>query len=93
MTVPHIWGSGIALAAALQALATAPLVPYTALGVPLQNEPMVEFDRTHNPLRDDLLIDNFTLVDGCLALPGGAGLGVEVDPDQLARYTVRSRSA
>ena len=93
MTVPHIWGSGIALAAALQALATAPLVPYTALGVPLQNEPMVEFDRTHNPLRDDLLIDNFTLVDGCLAVPGGPGLGVEVDPDQLARYTVRSRSA
>ena len=93
MTVPHIWGSGIALAAALQALATAPLVPYTALGVPLQNEPMVEFDRTHNPLRDDLLVDNFTLVDGCLAVPGGPGLGVEVDPDQLARYTVRSRSA
>ena len=54
---------------------------------------MVEFDRTHNPLRDDLLINNFTLVDGCLAVPGGPGLGVEVDPDQLARYTVRSRSA
>ena len=48
LTVPHVWGSGVTVAAALQALATAPPVPFTAAVVPLQNEPMIEYDRTHN---------------------------------------------
>lgn len=87
LTVPHVWGSGVAVAAALHALATAPLVPYTEVGVPLQNEPMCEFDRTHNPLRDDLLTCKFEIADGSVAVPSGPGLGIEVDPDQLARYT------
>jgi D-galactarolactone cycloisomerase len=85
-----VWGSGIAVATALHALATAPLVPYTEAGVPLQNEPMCEFDRTHNPLRDDLLTTKFRIEDGRVEIPTGPGLGVEVDPDQLARYTVSS---
>lgn len=87
LTVPHVWGSGIAVAAALHAIATLPPVPYTAVGVPLQNEPMIEFDRTHNPLRDDLLTQPFTLVDGCLEVPSGPGLGVTIDEDRLAAFT------
>jgi D-galactarolactone cycloisomerase len=87
LTVPHVWGSGVAVAAALQALATAPPVPFTASVVPLQNEPMIEYDRTHNPLRDDLLVQGFTLADGALAVPTGPGLGIEIDEDQLRRYS------
>jgi D-galactarolactone cycloisomerase len=87
LTIPHVWGSGIAVAAALHAIATLPPVPYTARGVPLQNEPMVEFDRTHNPLRDDLLIQPFKLVDGCLPVPSGPGLGVTIDEEKLAALT------
>jgi D-galactarolactone cycloisomerase len=87
LTIPHVWGSGIAVAAALHAIATLPPVPYTARGVPLQNEPMVEFDRTHNPLRDDLLIQPFKLVDGCLPVPSGPGLGVTIDEEKLAAFT------
>jgi D-galactarolactone cycloisomerase len=86
LTVPHVWGSGVAVAAALQALATAPPVPFTAAVVPLQNEPMIQDDRTHNPLRDDLLVRGFTLADGALAVPTGPGLGIEIDEDQLRRY-------
>lgn len=88
MTVPHVWGSGIALAAALQALATIPPMPHTANPVALQNEPIVEFDRKHNPLRDDLLIENFTLKDGFLEVPQGPGLGVTVDEDVMRKYLV-----
>jgi D-galactarolactone cycloisomerase len=88
LTVPHVWGSGIAVATALHALATAPLVPYTERGVALQNEPMCEFDRTHNPLRDDLLTTKFKIEDGRVSIPTGPGLGVDIDLDQLARYTV-----
>jgi len=87
LTVPHVWGSGIAVAAALQAIAVAPQVPFTAAGVPLQNEPMIEFDRTHNPLRDDLLVERFVLRDGTIDVPTGSGLGVEVNEDELQKYS------
>lgn len=87
-TIPHVWGSGIAVAAALQVCSALPLVPYTLRPVPLQNEPIIEFDRTRNPLRDDLLIESFTLEDGYVAVPDGPGLGVEVDMDVVEEYSV-----
>ena len=43
MTIPHVWGSGVALAAALHALAAIPPSPHTANPVALQNEPVVEY--------------------------------------------------
>lgn len=85
--VPHVWGSGIAVATALQAIATIPPIPHTANPVPLLNEPVIEFDRKHNPLRDELLEQSFTLVDGRLPVPDGPGLGVTVREDALARFT------
>jgi D-galactarolactone cycloisomerase len=87
-TIPHVWGSGIALAAAMQVCAVLPAVPYTHTPIPVQNEPVVEFDRTRNPLRDDLLNESFILNDGYLQVPTGAGLGVTVDMDVVARYRV-----
>ena len=86
MTVPHVWGSGIALAAALQAISTLPLVPHTAVGVPLQNEPVIEFDRSPNPIRDELLEVPFTLEDGALTVPQGPGLGVTVNEAKLEEF-------
>lgn len=85
-TTPHVWGSGIAVAAALQAIATIPPFPHTANPTPLLNEPVIEFDRTHNPLRDDLLEERFTLENGCLPIPDGPGLGVSVREEILSRY-------
>lgn len=87
LVIPHVWGSGIAVAAALQALATIPPTPFTARPVPLQNEPMVEFDRSPNPLRDELLTTRFELVDGHLPVPRGPGLGVDVDLARLELHT------
>ncbi len=85
--VPHVWGSGIALAAALQAIAALPPQPHTALPVPLQNEPVVEFDRNYNPLRDDLLKGGLPLgEDGRVPVPPGPGLGVEVVEEVLEQY-------
>ncbi len=84
--IPHVWGSGIALAAGLHAVAITPASPWTYAPVPLQNEPVIEYDRKHNPLRDELLVENFELRDGKLAVPSGPGLGIEVDPTVLRRY-------
>lgn len=86
--IPHVWGSGIALAAALQVCSALPLTPYTHVPVPLQNEPVVEFDRTRNPLRDDLLADAFSLRDGRVEVPTAPGLGVEVDMDVVEHFRV-----
>jgi D-galactarolactone cycloisomerase len=38
------------------------------------------------PLRSELLTEPPQVVDGCLVLPGKPGLGIELDPDALARY-------
>ena len=51
--IPHVWGSGVAVAAALQAIAAIPPLPHTANPIPLQNEPVIEFDRKHNPLNSE----------------------------------------
>lgn len=87
--IPHVWGSGIAVAAALHAVATIPPTPHTANPVPLLNEPVLEFDRKHNPLRDELLHQTFTLIDGRIAIPDQPGLGVTVLEDTLARFSSR----
>lgn len=85
--IPHVWGSGIALATALHALAAIPPFPHTANPIPFQNEPVVEFDRNPNPLRDDLLKTRIELVDGRVSVPQGAGLGIEIDEDVLRKYS------
>jgi D-galactarolactone cycloisomerase len=87
-TVPHVWGSGIAVATALQAIATIPPFPFTANPIALLNQPIIEFDRKHNPLRDDLLVEQFALSNGALEVPDRPGLGITVREDIIARYAV-----
>lgn len=84
--IPHVWGSGVSLAAALHALATIPPFPHTANVIPLQNEPVVEFDRNPNALRDHLLVDPICLVDRRVPVPQGAGLGIDIDESVLIEY-------
>jgi len=87
--MPHVWGSGVAFAAALQFLATIPPFPHTAKAIPLQNKPVMEFDKNYNPLRDNLLKQPFELKkDGCVSVPEGDGLGIEIDEAVLKKYCV-----
>lgn len=77
---PHVWGGGIALAAAVQLLASVPDYPHTAVAP----EPLwLELDRGDNGLREDLLTEPFTPVDGVIPVPPGPGLGVAVDEAAL----------
>jgi D-galactarolactone cycloisomerase len=91
--IPHVWGSGVAVAAALHVLAATPPFPHTANPVPLQNEPVIEFDRNPNPLRDDLLVERIALVDGCVPVPQGPGLGIRVNEEVLMQYCRRRGEA
>lgn len=39
---------------------------------------------------DDVIKEEFTLVDGCLEVPEGHGLGITLDEEKLKKYTVAS---
>lgn len=82
--VPHVWGSAVGLAAALQF--TAALPPATAALYPI--EPLFEFDRTPNHFRDDLAAIPIRADNGWLAIPDAPGLGVVVDMEMLTRYRI-----
>ncbi len=91
--MPHVWGSGISVAAGLQILATLPPCPHTAMAHPPYNEPLLEWDAARNPLRTDLLTEPLPLAEGHVAVPQGPGLGVDVNEEALQRFTVASRSS
>lgn len=80
---PHIWNSAVGLAAAVQFAASVPNYPHTR-NVP--DPMMVEFDRSPNPLRDDLLETPFDPSNGNLDVPQSPGLGIEIDDDTLETY-------
>jgi D-galactarolactone cycloisomerase len=86
---PHVWGTGIAIAASLQLLAVLPTHTPTSLA-PL--EPMLEFDRTEHPIRQAILTRPIEHEGGIVRVPEGPGLGIEVDRGAVARFAVRSGS-
>jgi D-galactarolactone cycloisomerase len=82
---PHVWGTGVAIAASLQLLAVLP--PHTPPSLnPL--EPMLEFDRTEHPIRQAILKEPIEHVKGVVRVPNGPGLGIEIDREALARFKV-----
>ncbi len=82
--VPHAWGSAIGLAATVQFLAALPDTPPAFRPVP----PMLEFEQTPNPLRDDLAREPIRQAGGVVRVPDGPGLGIEVDREVLRRFKV-----
>ena len=80
---PHVWGTGIAIAASLQLLAVLPAHTPVSLE-PL--EPLLEFDRTEHPIRQALLTQPIEHVGGIVTVPDGPGLGIEIDRAALARF-------
>lgn len=81
--VPHVWGTGVALAAALHFIAALPDAPFSLNPLPM----FLELDRTENPLRDNVLVAPIEIVDGYATVPQGPGLGVAVDEEALERYS------
>jgi D-galactarolactone cycloisomerase len=82
--VPHVWGTGIGLAASLQLLAVLPHVPPRLT----PREPMLELDRSEHPFRQAILKTPIDVVDGRVTIPTGPGLGIEVDRAAIERFRV-----
>ena len=81
---PHCWGTGIGLAAALHMLAIIPPNPISIY----PNEPMLEFDRSAHPFRNELITKPFKAKDGYVAVPEGPGLGIEINREVLQKYRI-----
>jgi L-alanine-DL-glutamate epimerase-like enolase superfamily enzyme len=77
--VPHCWKTGITAAAARHFQAATPNCPYVEVFHPAL------FD---SPLRAELVQPEPAVVAGRIALPTGAGLGVELVDEAVARYRV-----
>lgn len=82
--VPHVWGTGVALAAALQLLAVLPSNPPCRF----PREPVLELDRTEHPFRQAVLKEPLEHDKGWVRVPTGPGLGVEVDRAAVARFRI-----
>ncbi len=83
---PHVWNSGVGLAAALQFAATVPDYPQRADLT--EREVLFEFDRSENPLRHEILEEPFDPTGGSLDVPTAPGLGIEIDESALGEYAV-----
>ena len=79
------WGSAIALNAAIHFAASLPDWPHT------ENPPypmLVEYDVGDNPLRELLVHDPVAPANGELPVPLEPGLGLRLNPEIVAHYTV-----
>jgi len=81
--IPHCWGTGIAFAAGLHLTSTLDFVP----GRMREPEPVLEMDRTENPLRDVLTVPMFQAIDGMVDVPDIPGLGVDVNQQLLKEFS------
>lgn len=72
---PHIFTSGVSLMANLHIIASSP------------NAMIMEYDRTINPLRDELLVEPLEYKDGMISFPKGIpGLGVKLTDELIEKF-------
>jgi D-galactarolactone cycloisomerase len=81
--VPKVWNSIIGVAASLRFVASLPNCPSTANPKPFRQQAGIEFDRSHNPLRDSFAEGVLQLKDGRLQVPKAPGLGVSIQEQQF----------
>ena len=81
---PHVWGTGIGLAAAVHFVASLPNYPH---GAHVPFPPLVEYDIGRNTLQNDIFIEPLHYADGCLDVPNGPGLGVTLDEAAVKRFS------
>ena len=80
--VPHVWGTGVAVAASLHILATLPPQP----GRHASRAPWLEFDRTPHPYRMAVLREPIEHERGIVRVPDGPGLGIAIDRAAIERF-------
>ncbi|MBD0402316.1 MULTISPECIES: mandelate racemase/muconate lactonizing enzyme family protein [unclassified Flammeovirga] len=85
--VPHSWGTWIAISAAIHFVSNLDQNP----GRMYRNAPMIELDRTENPLRDDVVTHAIKVENGEIKVPQLPGLGIDVNQNYLEKYAINNR--
>ena len=80
---PHVWGSAVAQAASLQILAALPVTHYRLF----QDDPVLEFDTSSHPFRNDLVANPLSMKNGRVDIPQQPGLGLQINRDVIERYS------
>ncbi|MDF9435824.1 mandelate racemase/muconate lactonizing enzyme family protein [Chromohalobacter israelensis] len=83
--IPHVWGTAVCLAASLQCMAALPPNPPRRRPI----EPIMEFDRTHNPFRQAVVKTPLEHDGGVVQIPDGPGLGIEINRDALRQFALK----
>jgi D-galactarolactone cycloisomerase len=64
------------------------VLPTTAPGFGAHH-PLLEYDVTPHPFRQDLLVEPVRVGNGIAHVPGGPGLGIEVKREVLEKWRIR----
>lgn len=83
--IPHAWGTMLNLASATHLLASTYVEPGRAEVSP----PLLETDRTQNPMRDEMYTTALEIADGKVTVPTSPGLGVEPDKKAMEQFCVQ----
>jgi L-alanine-DL-glutamate epimerase-like enolase superfamily enzyme len=78
LCVPHAFRTGVLVAACLHLIAAIP------------NSAFLEFSVTDSALRRELLLEPFKVVNGRVAVPTKPGLGIEINPQTVKKYGIRT---
>ena len=84
MVNPHVWGSAVAQAASLQVIAALPVTNHSLY----PEQPILEYDRSSHPFRQDLVADAWRFEDGVVRVPDGPGLGIDIRMDTIEKFKV-----
>lgn len=81
---PHVWGSAVAQAASLQFIAALPVAHHSLFAA----GPVLEYDRSEHPFRQQLIEAPWQITDGVVQIPAKPGLGIDIRIDTVERYAV-----
>ena len=77
--IPHTWGSGIAFYTAINFISNLEPIP----GRLYNEDAYVEYDRTENKIRENIIKNNIIMKDGYISVNHKPGLGIDVDETYL----------
>ena len=89
-TIPHVWGTPVMIAASLHVASTIPNSPRMDNPQPFLQEPGMEYDRTNNPLRENISSETqpFKFENGYLNVPEKPGLGIEISEENVEQMCI-----
>jgi L-alanine-DL-glutamate epimerase-like enolase superfamily enzyme len=82
VVIPHLWKTGISIAAAVHLAAVTSNCPYIEY---------LPAELSESPLRRELLTIEPSMESGEIAVPTAPGLGIELNREALARFAEAAR--